>query len=75
MFETFFVAKVSEKLVLNALTTVEFGSLSAIIAAAELSAGTRRSSNVEKSTGLVISTIILPSSSSAYSLIISSSAL
>src|SRR3954453_2025589 len=53
-------ASVAANVVLNALSTRDCGSFAAISAAAELSDGTVSESNVLKSSGLVMSTTILP---------------
>ena len=53
-------ARVPAKVVLNAFRTREFGRAAAISAAAELSDATTKESNVSKSSGLVMSTTILP---------------
>ncbi len=58
---TFLAARVAAKLVLKALSTVLFGSLAAISAAAEESAGTTSESKVSKFSGFEMSITVLPS--------------
>src|SRR4051812_39202552 len=58
-------ARVPANVVLKALRTRDCGRAAAISAAAELSAGTVRESNVVKSSGLVMSTTTFPAKLSA----------
>jgi hypothetical protein len=67
-------ASVPANVVLNALSTRALGRAAAISAAAELSAGTVRESNVSKFSGFVMSTTILPASWSPRSAMIDATA-